>query len=321
VIGEAVVRVRRGAEVESEHRVAWAVADGDAEAAGPAVFVRSAAKPFQALAGVRAGVPERFALGPEHLALACASHGGGEEHVRCVREILHAAGRHEADLACGPAEPRDPVAAAAHRDAGGRPEPIRHNCSGKHAFAIALAGAEGWPVEGYYDAGHPVQTAMCAGLSWAAELEDGELVRATDGCGMQTFALPLTRLASAFGRLAAGGLGAAGERLAAAMTAHPELVAFDGAFDTELMRAHPGLVAKIGAEGVLGVGLPDGRGAALKVLDGAMRGLDPAALLVLDERLGIAPSGPVLERLREAPVVNSRGERVGQAEATFAAPA
>jgi L-asparaginase II len=77
----------------------------------------------------------------------------------------------------------------------------------------------------------------------------------------------------------------------------------------------------MGAEGVLGIGLADGRGAALKVLDGAMRGLDPAALLVLDERLGVAVAGPVLERLREAPVVNSRGEQVGRAEATFAAPA
>jgi L-asparaginase II len=319
VIGEAVVRVHRGTGVESEHRVAWAVAGG--EDAGREVFVRSAAKPFQALAGVRAGVLQRFGLGAGHLAIACASHGGGDAHVLRVREVLRAAGRGEADLACGPAEPRDPVAAAAYRDAGGGPEPVRHNCSGKHAFAIALAVAEGWPVEGYFDAGHRVQEALGHGLAEATALDPAEIPHATDGCGMQTFSLPLARLADAFGRLAGGGLGPAGERVAAAMTAHPELVAYDGALDTELMRAHPGLVAKMGAEGVLGIGLADGRGAALKVLDGAMRGLDPAALLVLDERLGVAVAGPVLERLREAPVVNSRGEQVGRAEATFAAPA
>ena len=319
MIGEAVVRVHRGSAVESEHRVAWAIAGGDD--LGPHVFVRSAAKPFQALAAVRAGVPERLGLGADHLAIACASHGGGEQHVLRVREVLRAAACSEADLACGPAEPRDPVAAAAYREAGGRPDPVRHNCSGKHAFAIALAAAEGWPVDGYLDAGHPVQVAMCRGLTEAAGLEDGELAHAVDGCGMQTFSVPLARLADAFGRLAGGRLGPAGDRLAAAMTAHPEIVAFDGALDTELMRAHPGLVAKIGAEGVLGIGLPDGRGAALKVLDGAMRGLDPAALLVLEERLGLALGGAVLERLREAPVVNSRGEQVGRAEATFATAA
>ena len=192
MIGQALVRVRRGEGVESEHRVAWALTDGEGgEQAGPAVFARSAAKPFQALAGVRAGVPERFGLGPEHLALACASHGGGEGHVLRVREILHAAGRTEADLACGPAEPRDPAAAAVLREAGGRPSPLRHNCSGKHAFGLALAVAEGWPVERYYDAGHPLQDVMEAGVAEATRVEPGELAHATDGCGMQTFSVPL----------------------------------------------------------------------------------------------------------------------------------
>jgi L-asparaginase II len=319
VIGEALVRITRGEGVESEHRVAWALSEGDE--LGPPIFVRSAAKPFQALAGVRAGVPERMGLGPEQLAIACASHGGSDAHVRRVREILHAAGRTEADLACGPAEPRDPVAARALSDAGGAPEPLRHNCSGKHAFGIAFAVAEGWPVAGYFDAGHPLQEAMQAGFADATEVEPGELAHAVDGCGMQTFAVPLGRLASAFGRLAGGGLGPAGERLAAAMTAHPDLVAYDGALDTELMRAHSGLVSKIGAEGVLGIGLPDGRGAALKVLDGAARALDPAALLLLEERLGLASAGGPLGRLRDAPVVNSRGEQVGRAEATLVAHA
>ena len=331
MIGQALVRVRRGAGVESEHRVAWATTDrgrgGRAHGAGgpsaaypgPAVYARSAAKPFQALAAVRAGVPERFGLATEHLAIACASHGGSDEHVRRVREILSAAGRSEADLACGAAEPRDPRAAIALREAGDQPSPVRHNCSGKHAFGLAFSAAEGWPAEGYIDKGHPLQDAMEGGMTEATGVRPGELSRATDGCGMRTFSIPIARLAAAFGKLASGGLGAAGERLAAAMSAHPELVAFDGALDTELMRAHPRLVCKIGAEGVLGFGLPDGRGAALKVLDGATRALDVVAPLLLEEHWGIEVRGPALERLRDAPVLNSRGERVGGAEATLAA--
>jgi L-asparaginase II len=332
VIGEALVRVRRGAGVESEHRVAWATTDrgrggrargagGGASAAypGPTVYARSAAKPFQALAGVRAGVPERFGLGTEHLALACASHGGSDLHVRRVHEILSAAGWSEAELACGPAEPRDPAAAIALREAGDRPTPVRHNCSGKHAFGLAFAAAEGWPAEGYIDKGHPLQDAMERGLAEATGVEPGELTRATDGCGMRTFSVPIARLAAAFGRLASGGLGAAGERLTAAMTAHPDLVAYDGAIDTELMRSHPRLVSKIGAEGVLGIGLPDGRGAALKVIDGATRALDVVAPLLLEEHWGVPLDSPALERLRAGPVLNSRGERVGGAEATLTA--
>ena len=330
MIGEALVRVHRGAGVESEHRVAWATTDrggGRARGAGvpsaaypgPIIYARSAAKPFQALAGVRAGVPERFGLGTEHLAMACASHGGGEPHVKHVREILHAAGRTEADLACGAAEPRDPAAAVVLRERGERPAPVHHNCSGKHAFGLALAVASGWPVEGYIDKGHPLQDAMESGMAEATRVAPGELTRATDGCGMRTFSVPIARLAAAFGRLASGGLGPAGERLTAAMTAHPELVGYDGALDTELMRAHPRLVSKIGAEGVLGIGLPDGRGAALKVLDGAPRALDVVAPLLLEQHWGIELGSPALDQLRAAPVLNSRGERVGGAEATLAA--
>jgi L-asparaginase II len=331
VIGEALVRVRRGAGVESEHRVAYATTDrgrggrahsaggGTAAYPGPRIYARSAAKPFQALAGMRAGVPERFGLSTEHLAMACASHGGSELHVTRVREILAAAGRSEADLECGAAEPRDPQAAIALREAGEQPAPVRHNCSGKHAFGLAYATAEGWPPAGYIDKGHPLQDAMEAGIAEATGVHPGELTRATDGCGMRTFSVPIARLAAAFGRLASGGLGEAGERLSAAMSAHPELVAYDGAIDTELMRAHPRLVSKIGAEGVLGIGLPDGRGAALKVLDGATRALDVVAPLLLEEHWEIAVDSPALRTLRTGPVLNSRGEPVGGAEATLTA--
>ncbi len=331
MIGEALVRVRRGTGVESEHRVAWATTDrgrggrahaaggGSAAYPGPTIYARSAAKPFQALAGVRAGVPERFGLSTEHLAMACASHGGSDAHVERVREVLAAAGRSEDDLECGVAEPRDPAAAIALRAAGGEPARIRHNCSGKHAFGLAFAAAEGWPTAGYIDKGHPLQDAMEGGMAEATRVRPGEMTRATDGCGMRTFSVPIARLAAAFGRLASGGLGPEGERLAAAMTAHPQLVAYDGAIDTELMRAHPRLVSKIGAEGVLGIGLPDGRGAALKVLDGATRALDVVAPLLLEEHWEIEVGGDVLDELRAGPVHNSRGERVGGAEATLAA--
>jgi L-asparaginase II len=94
------------------------------------------------------------------------------------------------------------------------------------------------------------------------------------------------------------------------MRAYPELVAFQGAIDTELMRAVPGLVAKIGAEGVLAVGLADGRGLALKVRDGSLRAVPPAGVALVRSELGLA--APVPEALVAAPIVNSRGVRVGE---------
>jgi L-asparaginase II len=127
---------------------------------------------------------------------------------------------------------------------------------------------------------------------------------------MRTFAIPLAGLARAFGALAGGGLGPAGDRCAAAMRAHPELVAYDGAIDTELMRAEDGLVAKIGAEGVLAVGLADGRGLALKVRDGALRAVAPAGVALVRSALGVAAAVPA--ELVATPILNSRGIRVGE---------
>ena len=297
----------RGGAMESEHRVAWCVAQPDGSATGSdadlPVFARSASKPLQALGSVRAGVLERFGLGTEHAALACASHGGSAAHVAVVAEVLEACGLVEDALACGPEVPLDPREAR-----GTRPRRIRHNCSGKHAFGLARCLAEGWPLDGYFRAGHPLQGAMRDCVAEACGVAPTE--EATDGCGMRTFALPLAALARAFGRLAGGGLGPSGDRCAVAMRAHPELVAYRGAIDTELMRALDGAVAKIGAEGVLVLGLPDGRGLALKVIDGSQRAVAPATVALVRERLELSPALP--DGLAAPPILNSRGIRVGE---------
>jgi L-asparaginase II len=300
------VRLERGGRVESEHRLAWRLADGSGAGSTIPVFLRSAAKPLQALAAVRAGVLERLGLDDRHLAVACASHGGSPEHVARVAEILAADGLGSEALACGPLAPREPAAAAM---LAGPPRRIHHNCSGKHALGLALCVVSGWPLEGYLDEAHPLQRAMAAAVSDALGVD--ALAHAIDGCGMPTYLAPLDALARAFGRLAGGDLGEAGARVAAAMRAHPALVAYPGAIDTELMAATDA-VAKIGAEGIVAIGCPDRRGLALKVADGAMRALDPAAVWAARELLGLDASGAALAALAEPAVLNSRGDAVGR---------
>src|SRR5882757_1196185 len=82
-----LVEVFRGAMVESRHRGALAVVDADGatvlalgDVAQP-VYPRSAVKPLQALPLIESGAADRFDLGDEELALACASHGGEPAHV------------------------------------------------------------------------------------------------------------------------------------------------------------------------------------------------------------------------------------------------
>jgi L-asparaginase II len=263
------VRVIRGDHVESEHEVLL----GGSEV----VFPRSAVKPLQALPAVRAGALEHFGLDDRHLAIACASHGGSDAHVAVVREILAACGLQEDRLCCGPDSPRDPSVGAA-------PARVRHNCSGKHALGLALCVLEGWPVEGYCSADHPLQGVMAAAIAETCGVEHPE--GGVDGCGMAALRVPLDALGSAFASL--------DTRVAGAMLAWPELVAFDGAVDTELLRR--GVVAKVGAEGVLAWA-----GGALKVRDGAMRAADAAAALLFG--------------LPQVQLRNSLGDVVGRLEA------
>jgi L-asparaginase II len=292
------VRLMRGGLVESVHEVAVAVVGRDGgvvtETPGAAalpVFLRSAAKPYQAEPAVRAGVLERLGLDDRHLALACASHVGGPDHVARAAELLAAAGLGPADLACGP---------------GDDGTVLGHMCSGNHALGLALCICEGWPTSGYLDPSHPLQVAMRQALEAAAGTVAEEAV---DGCGMRAYRLPLQRYAALFGGLgaASGPLG----RCADAMRAHPDLVRGPGEIDTELMRAEPGLVAKVGAEATIGVGLADGRGLALKVLDGAWRAMEPAAVHAVRQAFGLAAAGGLLERHAEPSIANSRGEIVG----------
>jgi len=279
------VAVERGGVVESRHRVHVAtVRDGDVvEARGDprlVTFMRSAAKPLQALLLVR----EYADLSDEEVAIASASHGARPEQLDAVKALLARAWATEDELECGPVD-------------GSR---LRHNCSGKHAGMLAVCAARGWPREGYRLREHPLQQGIVAEVAGLTGLAADELPLAVDGCGVVTFALELERMAVAFARLARGEpKGAA--RIVAAMTANPELVEGPGWAATEVMLALPDTVAKGGAEGVLCVVLPDGSGIAFKVEDGTPRALLPAAAHVFG-----------LSALAERPTRNSRGDLVGR---------
>ena len=129
----------------------------------------------------------------------------------------------------------------------------------------------------------------------------------TDGCGIVTFALTLERMAHAFSRLESL---PGGERVTAAMRARPDLVGGPDSADYFLMRDAPGWLAKGGAEGLLCAAGPDGTGVALKTEDGTSRAHAPAVAAFLS-RLGVD-----LRELAERPVLNTRGQRVGEIVST-----
>jgi L-asparaginase II len=286
-----LIEVRRNGVVEAVHRVhAVAVCAGEVVgvAGDPSLtcFMRSSSKPLQALplARARDDVPD------DELAIACASHRDTPEQVAAVRALLARAEATEDDLELGPQE--------------GRPRQLIHNnCSGNHAGMLALCRARGWSTEGYRLPEHPVQQACREVHAEAAEVEAGGLATGTDGCGIVTFALTLERMAHAFSRLESL---AGGSRVADAIRARPDLIGGPDGADYLLMHAAPGWLAKGGAEGLLCAAGPDGLGVALKSEDGASRAHAPALAAFLG-RLGVD-----LPDLASRPVLNTRGERVGE---------
>jgi L-asparaginase II len=287
------VAVRRGGTVESRHRIhAVAIQDGavveEVGEGGLVTFLRSSAKPIQALPLTRA-LPE---LAEEELAIACASHQALPEQLAAARALLARAPASEDELECGPA--------------GDPPAPVKHNCSGKHAGMLALCRAHGWEPRGYRLQDHPCQRAMLTEVARAADMAEADIEMAVDGCGVVAFALPLERMALAYARLERLD---GGDRVAAAMRAHPGLIRGPEGVDTILMRAREGWIAKGGAEGLMCAAGPSGLGLALKAEDGEARAVGPALAAFL-ARLGY----PV-ERLEATPVENSRGETVGEIRA------
>jgi L-asparaginase II len=279
--------------VEAVHVVhAVAVQEGRVVAAAGdpelVAYMRSSAKPLQALPLARA----RDDLNARDLAIASASHRADPDQLEAVRALLAKAEATEDDLECG-------------QEDGSR---LRHNCSGKHAGMLALCRAQGWQTRGYRLAGHPVQEGCLAEVAAAAEVDASGMPTAVDGCGVVTFALSLERMAHAFSRLESLD---AGDGVAAAMRAHPELIRGGDAADTLLMKRFRGWTAKGGAEGLLCAAGPDRLGVALKVADGSGRGVRPALGAFL-ARLGLAGQKLAAAGLGPLPLLNSRGEKCGE---------
>ena len=330
------VELVRGGTVESRHRVHAAVVNVKGElvarAGDPSLFtfMRSVAKPFQAMPLVVDGAADALGLTSEDLALACASHSSESGQVERVRAFLRRVGASETDLLCGPHTPLSERVAREYTAQGVTLSAIHSNCSGKHTGMLALARFHGWPLAEYVRPDHPVQRRCLAEVSRWTDVAESKIGTAVDGCGVVCFALPVSSTALAYARLANITANAKFEmrnanfqdrlpetnpaishfafRISHSMLSHPDLIAGAGRPCTDLMQANPGrLITKVGAEGVYAAALIEQQlGVALKVEDGHSLASALAMATVLGE-LGLgAPTS-----LRDRPIRNSRGENVG----------
>jgi L-asparaginase II len=326
-----LVEVLRGGLVESRHRGAVAVvaADGRSvlalgEVERP-VFPRSAIKALQALPLVETGAADKYGLGAEELALACASHSGEPGHVATASHMLMLAGLDETALKCGAHWPiHQPSGQALARD-GGTAGPLHNNCSGKHAGFLCVACAIAADRAHYLEPAHPVQRLVKSTIEDLTGATLSQDVCATDGCSVPTWATPLANLARGFARFGTG-LGLAPDRnraaarLRAACAAYPWHVAGTGRFCTAIMtRLGARAFVKTGAEGVYCAALPEqGLGVAVKCDDGAGRAAEVAMAALLARFLPLAADLVALEPFVRPILRNWNGIAVGGMRPTAA---
>jgi L-asparaginase II len=323
------VEVWRGSIPESRHRIQAAVVDAagtpivTTEHADVVTSFRSSAKPFQLLPLIERGQDERWGFTDEHLAVMAGSHTGSPYHLALVRQILERLGLGENALACGYHDPLDPESLDQVQTHPERRTALYNNCSGKHAGMLAQALAEGWPIDGYERADHPLQRRLRETVAALCGVAPEALLVGVDGCSVSVFGAPLWTFAYAYAKFAAArpegdARERALDRIRRAMIRYPAATGGGRRFSTQLMEAAGGtLVAKGGAEGLECVGVPDrGLGIALKCEDGRSRGVGPAVVTLL-EHLGLLTPEQVerLDPWRRPAVRNAAGLVVGEVRA------
>jgi L-asparaginase II len=334
-----LVEVWRGPIIESLHRGHLIAVDGAgktiAQLGDPAAvtFIRSSAKPFQAIPLVASGAADRFGLSEKEIAIACGSHSGEPVHVETAQSILRKIGLDAGALKCGVHEPFSVEVARELVKNQQSPNVLQNNCSGKHAGMLALAKHLGAPTASYDSPDNPVQQQILAAVSEFSDIPQKEIAIGVDGCGVPVFGLSVQAMALMYARLVCpparfeANVKAACGRIVHAMMAYPEMIGgTKDRLDTELIRAAEGrLISKIGAEGVYTVGVlpcddwPTGIGLALKMEDGDDKRARPPAVIEALRQLRVLHETEIssLAAYAPTPITNRRGERVGEARAAF----
>lgn len=320
-----MLHVTRGDLVETIQRGHLAIVDthggllascGDPDWTG---YMRSSAKPLQAIAVIESGAAERYDLSGPLLSICCASHSGEPGHVEAARTVLRRAGIAETALQCGIHPPKYVPAAAELWRSGGEPTALHNNCSGKHAGMLAAAQALNAPLDSYIDPAHPVQRRILSAIAALAGVPAESIIMGIDGCSVPVHALPVRAMARAYAHLAdpasAPEYEGALASIAAAMAGNPWYVDGTGGADTLMMeRAGGRLAVKSGAEGVLCVAVRDaGVGLALKVESGRNERSHAVAIAALHQ-VGLLNAAEVeaMGELAHPPVRNHRRILVGE---------
>lgn len=257
------------AMIDENDRLIFSVGDPNAD-----VYLRSSAKPIQALPVLSRNLDTKFGLTPEESAIFSASHAAQPHHIAALESIYAKAGLKEDDLIVKPTVPGDQDARYAARAAGAPLRKFNHNCSGKHAGILMLQRELGGDLADYWKPESVAQQEILRVISLVSTEPVERIHIGVDGCGVPVFAMPIAKMALAFRNLVTPEripdetIADAAVRYLPRLHAYPHMISGYGRICT-LLNGDDNLIAKGGAAGVYGLALKREKiGIAFKMTSG-----------------------------------------------------
>lgn len=327
---QLLANVLRGETIESSHR-GWVVvsnAKGEivASAGDPdqIIFSRSILKPFQIIPHLLTGAFEKQKTSSQELAIMCSSHSAQNEHTHVIQQILDKLNLKVSDLKCGS---HPPIHEETYHQLLIDKKPLtalHNNCSGKHVGMLATTIHQQLSTHNYLDYDHPIQSQIRQAIETVSDFSESDMKWGIDGCSAPNYAMPIKALAKAYAQLAQPDFLPPEYQKAVctirkAMNTHPHLVGGYGRLDTELMNNIPHIIAKVGAQGSLGVALLEkGLGIVMKIEDGQKRARSSIILEALNQ-LGVNISNQMTFKniWFQPKITNHNKIEVGQIRVSF----
>ncbi len=284
-------------------------------------FLRSCAKPIQAIPVITSGAMEKFRITEKEITIFSGSLNGQCFQIEILKAILNKLGLDENALQCG----IHPPSHIETRKNTPKFSVLHNNCAGKHIAMLTLCQFYNFPIENYYKIEHPVQQIILDEISYFTEVPKNEIKIGIDGCGVPVFAVPIFNFASAYQKLSDPEKisdtkkSSAVKLLIKNSIKYPELIAGDERICTELMRVKSNLFAKVGADGSYGIAIPKEKiGIAIKIESGNMTVLHLVVLETL-KQLKILNDNDIdkLKIFYDIKVTNHRKEIVGMFKPIF----
>lgn len=327
---EILVEEYRGGILECEHRghICIISTSGNVKYyAGDANFVtflRSSAKPIQAIPLVKRGIEEKFDLTEKETTIFTASHRAEDFHVEALESIMKKVGVDEEELVCLPAWPlNNEVKEGLLKENKGKRR-VYHNCSGKHLNILTLCKALNFNSTDYYEISNPAQQEILKHISLMADYPMGDIKIGVDGCGVPVFAMPIKNLAKIYLKLACPNLiddipvREAVKKITRIMNENPKMVSGTNLI-CSILNEDKNIVAKGGAKGTYCFGLKEeGLGIAIKVMDGSEEPW-PCIVAAILEKINYK-NKQTIEKLYEKFPLNIKNDNnriVGHSKAVF----